>query len=109
MLLQPNQFNNANEEVHIDRHFFPPPDSVSLPLPLAGGLLVGAESPASTKSSALFALSYNRFSSITTEYGKAPGFCRVRRQETAQVESVGGFEEVFTSSHWLARIYRVGN
>ncbi|EKX54933.1 hypothetical protein GUITHDRAFT_62986, partial [Guillardia theta CCMP2712] len=77
----------------------------------AGGVLrVGKEGSRRFRSSLLYRLSFHRFSSQVSEFGRPAGFDRVRG-EVAEggKEPLQHFEEVFTSQHWLLRLYRVKN
>jgi len=58
--------------------------------------------------STLFTLAYSRFNEKTTDEKRPTGFDRARK--TVSVKAVldtNLFEEVFTSKHWIARVYRV--
>jgi dolichyl-diphosphooligosaccharide---protein glycosyltransferase len=58
--------------------------------------------------STIFSLSYFRFNEKTTEEKRPTGFDRARK--TVSVKALLDttlFEEVFTSKHWIARVYRV--
>ena len=81
---------------------------------IGGTLAVGATAPAGLRASALYRLSYARFPEVLSEYGRPKGFDRARRQVVGGAPVAGEdtelpFEEVFTSKHWLVRVFRVGH
>lgn len=56
----------------------------------------------------MYKLCYWRFGSVYTEYGKPSGFDRVRHTEIGNKDfSLDYLEEVYTSQHWIVRIYKV--
>jgi dolichyl-diphosphooligosaccharide--protein glycosyltransferase len=56
----------------------------------------------------MYKLCYWRFGSMYTEQGKPPGYDRVRNCEIGNKDfDLEYFEEVYTSQHWLVRIYKV--
>jgi len=56
----------------------------------------------------MYKLCYYRFGSVYTDYGKPPGYDRVRNVEIGNKDfDLDYLEEVFTSQHWLVRVYRV--
>ena len=75
----------------------------------AGGVLrVGKEGSRRFRSSLLYRLSCHRFSSQVSEFGRPAGYDRVRGEvAVGGKEPLQHFEEVFTSQHWLLRLYRV--
>ena len=81
---------------------------------IGGALAVGATAPAGLRASALYRLSYARFPEVLSEYGRPKGFDRARRQVVGGAPVAGEdtelpFEEVFTSKHWLVRVFRVAH
>jgi len=56
----------------------------------------------------MYKLSYYRFGEIYTEGGKPSGYDRVRSTEIGNKNiKLHHLEEVFTSEHWIVRIYKV--
>eukprot|EP00456_Euglypha_rotunda_P022127 TRINITY_DN18781_c0_g1_i16.p1 TRINITY_DN18781_c0_g1~~TRINITY_DN18781_c0_g1_i16.p1 ORF type:complete len:178 (+),score=19.76 TRINITY_DN18781_c0_g1_i16:111-644(+) len=56
----------------------------------------------------MYKLCYYRFGQIVTDYGQPSGFDRVRHCEIGNKDfELEYLEEVFTSEHWLVRIYKV--
>jgi len=56
----------------------------------------------------MYKLCYYRFGSIYTDMGKPPGWDRVRNVEIGNKDfDLQYLEEVFSSQHWLVRIYKV--
>jgi len=56
----------------------------------------------------MYKLCYWRFGSVYTEQGKPPGYDRVRNVEIGnKFFELKYLEEVYTSQHWLVRIYKV--
>jgi len=56
----------------------------------------------------MYKLSYYRFGEIVTDPSKPPGFDRVRNVEIGRKDiQLKHVEEVYTSEHWLVRIYKV--
>jgi dolichyl-diphosphooligosaccharide--protein glycosyltransferase len=64
--------------------------------------------PTALLQSLLYKLCYSRFSSFQTQYGKAAGYDRARSAEIGpKAIQLEYFQEVYTSTNWLVRIYRV--
>lgn len=60
------------------------------------------------KSSLMYRLSYYKFADVGPMYGSPRGYDRVRNTEIGLKDfKLNYFEEVFTSEHWMMRIYRV--
>eukprot|EP01090_Pellita_catalonica_P014521 TRINITY_DN3726_c0_g1_i1.p1 TRINITY_DN3726_c0_g1~~TRINITY_DN3726_c0_g1_i1.p1 ORF type:complete len:650 (-),score=98.82 TRINITY_DN3726_c0_g1_i1:30-1979(-) len=57
--------------------------------------------------SVLYKLSYNGFSEVFTSRQTGAGFDLARRQQIGFRPTLTRFEEVFTSDHWVVRIYKV--
>jgi len=58
--------------------------------------------------SVLYKLCYYRYGSMRVEEGKPDGWDRVRKAEIGNKDfALETMEEVYTSTHWLVRIYRV--
>ena len=56
----------------------------------------------------MYKLCYYRFGKMTTDYGKASGFDRVRGVEVGKKDlELEYLEEAMTSEHWIVRIYKV--
>jgi dolichyl-diphosphooligosaccharide--protein glycosyltransferase len=56
----------------------------------------------------MYKLCYWRFGSVYTDSGKPPGYDRVRNVEIGNKDfTLDHVEEVYTSEHWLVRIYKV--
>jgi len=56
----------------------------------------------------MYKLCYYRFGSVYTDSGKPPGFDRVRNVEIGNKHfELQHLEEVYTSQHWIVRIYKV--
>ncbi|KAJ4744698.1 Dolichyl-diphosphooligosaccharide--protein glycosyltransferase subunit STT3B [Rhynchospora pubera] len=56
----------------------------------------------------MYKLCYYRFGEMTTEYGKPPGYDRVRGVEIGNKDiKLEYLEEAFTTSNWIVRIYKV--
>ncbi|KAG0528101.1 hypothetical protein BDA96_06G289400 [Sorghum bicolor] len=56
----------------------------------------------------MYKLCYYRFGELTTEYGKPPGYDRVRGVEIGNKDiKLEYLEEAFTTSNWIVRIYKV--
>lgn len=73
-----------------------------------GELRVDGEAAAALQASLLYRLSFHRFGALVSEYGRPPGFDRVRRAEIGLKDiQLTHFEEVFTSERWLARVYKL--
>ncbi|GJN01335.1 hypothetical protein PR202_ga18594 [Eleusine coracana subsp. coracana] len=55
----------------------------------------------------MYKLCYYRFGELTTEYGKPPGYDRVRGVEIGNKDiKLEYLEEAFTTSNWIVRIYK---
>mmetsp|Transcript_42382 Transcript_42382/g.103856 ORF Transcript_42382/g.103856 Transcript_42382/m.103856 type:complete len:112 (+) Transcript_42382:3-338(+) len=73
-----------------------------------GDFSVGKEGAAALHDSLLYKMSYHRFGHVQSEYGKPRGFDRVRREEIGVKEfTLESVDEVYTTSHWIVRIYKV--
>lgn len=58
--------------------------------------------------SLLYQLSYHRFATVYTDSGQPKGYDRVRRAAFGNKRfELNSFEEVYTSKHWLVRVYKV--
>eukprot|EP00898_Chlorokybus_atmophyticus_P001616 jgi/Chlat1/2455/Chrsp171S02342 len=58
--------------------------------------------------SLMYKLSYYRFAEATTDYSGRSGFDRVRNAEIGKKNiKLKYFEEVFTTQHWMVRIYKL--
>ncbi|CAL5070726.1 unnamed protein product [Urochloa decumbens] len=56
----------------------------------------------------MYKLCYYRFGELTTEYGKPPGYDRVRGVEIGNKDiKLEYLEEAYTTSNWIVRIYKV--
>jgi len=56
----------------------------------------------------MYKLCYYRFGEVYTDAGKPPGYDRVRNVEIGNKDfDLKYIEEVYTSQHWLVRIYKV--
>lgn len=56
----------------------------------------------------MYKLCYYRFGELSTEYGKPPGWDRARNAEIGNKHfELEYFEEAFTTSNWIVRIYKV--
>ncbi|KAG8043919.1 hypothetical protein GUJ93_ZPchr0458g22654 [Zizania palustris] len=56
----------------------------------------------------MYKLCYYRFGELTTEYGKPPGYDRVRGVEIGNKDiKLEYLEEAFTTSNWIVRIYKI--
>jgi len=56
----------------------------------------------------MYKLCYYRFGSVYTDTGKPPGWDRVRNAEIGNKHfDLEYLEEVYTSQHWIVRIYKV--
>lgn len=73
-----------------------------------GSFRVDRGATAAMRESLLYKLSYFRFGSMYTDPGQPSGFDRVRKAEIGSKDIIlESFEEVYTSKHWLVRIYKV--
>jgi dolichyl-diphosphooligosaccharide--protein glycosyltransferase len=85
-------------------------------------LSVGASAPPALLDSLLFKLSYFRFDQVFSDPTRPSGWDRARRTEMGGKKGEAGdgwpstsssaihlrhFEEVFTSDHWMVRLYRL--
>jgi dolichyl-diphosphooligosaccharide--protein glycosyltransferase len=57
--------------------------------------------------SVLFKLSYKGFAEQYTRHQAQPGFDLLRRQQISYRPTLSHFDEVFTSEHWIVRIYKL--
>ncbi|VDP13477.1 unnamed protein product [Soboliphyme baturini] len=58
--------------------------------------------------SLMYKLSYYRFGEVYSEKGRASGYDRVRNAEIGSKDfELDYLEEIYTTEHWLVRIYRV--
>ena len=58
--------------------------------------------------SLLYKLCYYRYGSMRVENGRPDGWDRVRKAEIGNKDfELETMEEVYTSKHWLVRIYRI--
>jgi dolichyl-diphosphooligosaccharide--protein glycosyltransferase len=65
--------------------------------------VVGKDAPPALLDSLLYTLSFHRFGQL-----HAGGFDRVRREEIGRKElPLEYFQEAYTSTNWLLRIYKV--
>jgi len=55
----------------------------------------------------LYKLSFYNFDRYPNDPGQSPGFDKVRRTSGTKNIKLKYFEEAFTSSHWVVRIYKV--
>lgn len=56
----------------------------------------------------MYKLCFYRFGDVYTEHGKPPGYDRVRNVEIGNKDfKLNYLDEVYTSQHWLVRIYKV--
>ena len=73
-----------------------------------GRYTIGPDASPTMLQSVMYSLTYHRFGEVFTEMGKPSGFDRVRQTEIGRKDvDLKYLEEVFTSEHWLVRIYRV--
>jgi len=73
-----------------------------------GEYRVDAEGAPALLNSLMYKLSYYRFGSTQLEPGKPTGFDRVRNAEIGNKKiKLEHLQEVYTSDHWLVRIYKV--
>lgn len=60
------------------------------------------------KNSLMYKMCYYRFGDLMTVYGRPSGFDRVRGTEVGDKNvQLTHIDEVFTSEHWMVRIYKV--
>eukprot|EP00047_Mylnosiga_fluctuans_P022906 m.128857 g.128857 ORF g.128857 m.128857 type:complete len:680 (-) comp9420_c0_seq2:138-2177(-) len=73
-----------------------------------GEFQVGRHGAPALHASLLYKLCYQGFGTVFTEHGKPPGYDRVREEEIGSKQfPLDTVVEVYTSLHWLVRIYRV--
>jgi len=73
-----------------------------------GEYRIDAGASEAMKNSLMYRLSFYRFGQVYTEMNKPSGFDRVRNAEIGVKEfELKHLEEVFTSEHWMVRLYRV--
>ena len=73
-----------------------------------GELVVGKEAPGPLLDSLLYTLSYHRFGQLHASATRVGGFDRVRREEIGRKEvALSYFQEVYTTTNWLVRVYKV--
>lgn len=73
-----------------------------------GEYRVDGSGSATMLNSLMYKLTYYKFAEATSNMGAQPGFDRVRNAVIGKLHfSLRHFEEVFTSDHWMMRIYRV--
>mmetsp|Transcript_24189 Transcript_24189/g.42982 ORF Transcript_24189/g.42982 Transcript_24189/m.42982 type:complete len:739 (-) Transcript_24189:28-2244(-) len=74
----------------------------------AGSYRIDAGATPTMKSCLMYRLSYYRFGEAVTSYGKPPGYDVVRNVEVGDKNiKLKHFEEVYTSAHWIVRIFRL--
>eukprot|EP00768_Dysnectes_brevis_P002194 gnl/Dysnectes_brevis/1701_a1934_2871.p1 GENE.gnl/Dysnectes_brevis/1701_a1934_2871~~gnl/Dysnectes_brevis/1701_a1934_2871.p1 ORF type:complete len:739 (-),score=212.09 gnl/Dysnectes_brevis/1701_a1934_2871:68-2182(-) len=69
-----------------------------------GQYKIDSSAPERMTSSTLYKMCYYRFHEL---FGAGQAMDRVRNQEPQRVAQLDYFEEVFTSEHWLVRVYRL--
>jgi len=73
-----------------------------------GAFRIDSEGSSTMLNSLMYKMCYWRFGSVYTDYGKPPGYDRVRSVEIGNKDfSLNVVEEVYTTQHWLVRIYKV--
>ena len=73
-----------------------------------GEFRVDGAAPPALRDALLFRMCYHRYDEASADAGKPPGWDRVRKMDAGGWMMSGEhFEEVFTSSRWLVRIYKV--
>jgi hypothetical protein len=74
-----------------------------------GELVVGKQAPPPLLDSLLYKLSYHRFGQLHASSARlVGGFDRVRREEIGRKEvTLSYFQEVYTTTNWLFRVYKV--
>eukprot|EP01096_Ripella_sp_DP13-Kostka_P006129 TRINITY_DN2172_c0_g1_i1.p1 TRINITY_DN2172_c0_g1~~TRINITY_DN2172_c0_g1_i1.p1 ORF type:complete len:739 (+),score=375.75 TRINITY_DN2172_c0_g1_i1:77-2218(+) len=73
-----------------------------------GEYSMGPEAPPAMLNSVMYKLSYYRFADIGVDPRTPRGFDRVRNIEIGQKDiHLKYFEEVYTTEHWLVRLYKV--
>ncbi|EDR29572.1 dolichyl-diphosphooligosaccharide--protein glycosyltransferase subunit STT3A, putative [Entamoeba dispar SAW760] len=71
-------------------------------------LEIGENITSTMKNSLMYKLCYYRFGELMTEKNKPTGFDRARNKEIGYKDiELDHLEEVFTSVHWMVRIYKV--
>ncbi|ELP94622.1 dolichyl-diphosphooligosaccharide--protein glycosyltransferase subunit STT3A, putative [Entamoeba invadens IP1] len=69
---------------------------------------IGVNATETMKNSLMYKLCYYRFGELYTEQNQPSGYDRVRRKEIAVKDiKLEHLEEVYTSVHWMVRIYKV--
>ncbi|CDW54120.1 Argonaute 1 isoform B [Trichuris trichiura] len=77
-------------------------------LSASGEYRIDREASPTMLNSLMYKLSYYRFGQVYTESSKPQGYDRVRHAEIGNKNfELDHLEEVYTSEHWLVRIYRV--
>lgn len=73
-----------------------------------GSFRVDKHGSSALLNSLMYKLCYHRFGRVTSDYGRAPGYDRVRNVDIGNKDfALEHFEEVMTTEHWIVRIYRV--
>eukprot|EP01116_Phalansterium_solitarium_P018505 TRINITY_DN4918_c0_g1_i1.p1 TRINITY_DN4918_c0_g1~~TRINITY_DN4918_c0_g1_i1.p1 ORF type:complete len:703 (-),score=173.10 TRINITY_DN4918_c0_g1_i1:149-2257(-) len=73
-----------------------------------GEFRIDAEGSPVLLNSLMYKLCFYRFGEVYTDHGKPPGFDRVRNVEIGNKDfKLNYVDEVYTSQHWLVRIYKV--
>eukprot|EP00792_Barthelona_sp_PAP020_P004856 TRINITY_DN2383_c0_g1_i1.p1 TRINITY_DN2383_c0_g1~~TRINITY_DN2383_c0_g1_i1.p1 ORF type:complete len:689 (+),score=147.92 TRINITY_DN2383_c0_g1_i1:1510-3576(+) len=73
-----------------------------------GEFSIGANGSPTMLNSLMYKLCYYRFGEVMTDYNSPTGFDRVRRVEIGNKDfDLNYFEEVYTSLHWIVRVYKV--
>jgi len=74
----------------------------------AGEFRVDAEGSPTLLNCLMYKMCYWRFGQVYTDMGKPPGYDRVRNVEIGNKDfELEHIEEVYTTQHWLVRIYKV--
>jgi len=74
----------------------------------SGEFRVDAEGSPVLLNCLMYKMCYWRFGQVYTDVGKPPGYDRVRNVEIGNKDfELEHIEEVYTSQHWLVRIYKV--
>jgi len=74
----------------------------------AGEFRVDAEGSPVLLNCLMYKMCYYRFGQVYTDQGKPPGYDRVRNVEIGNKDfQLQYMEEVYTSQHWIVRIYKV--
>ena len=74
---------------------------------LAGGTLSVSTPAPAMKNSLMYKLCYHNFPQMAKDYTGKLGFDRARNVAIQDDPKLEYFEEVFTSSHWMLRVYRL--